>query len=263
LHDLPGVGLNLQEHPAAAVVYAASGPFAFDSQLRFDRMAAAVIQWALAGTGPVSRLPITCMAFVKTREGLDRPDIQLLFSPTGMDAVVWFPGVRKGKGHVLSLAGTLLRPQSRGWVKLRSADPADPPRILINLLADPEDLASLRRSIRFTREFMSAQPAAGLVARELIPGPDISSDEALNAYLRATTTTAHHPTSTCAMGIGEDAVVDAELKVRGIEGLRVVDASVMPRIIGGNTNAPAIMIAEKGADLILGRTLAPSAAERA
>ena len=257
-HNLPGVGRNLQEHPNVAVAFAALGPFAFESQLRFDRMALAILRWALLRTGPLAHLPVSAMAFLKTREGLDLPDVQVLFSPVSMDGEVWFPGIRKGKGHTLSIMATLSRPESRGWVKLRSNDPKDPPRILINLFQQPADLATLRRSIRLIRDFFSTAPAAGLVGRELIPGPDLQSDTALDGYMRATSITAHHPTSTCAMGLGEDAVVDAELKVRGLEGLRVVDASIMPRIVTGNTNAPTIMIAEKGSDLILSRKLEPA-----
>ena len=253
--DLPGVGRNLQEHPATAILYAANGPIAFESQLRFDRLAVAALEWALFGTGPISRLPISAMAFMKTREGLEWPDVQVLFSPVAMDANVWFPLVRPGKGHRLAIAPTLLRPESRGWVRLRSADPKDPPRIQLNLFKEPADLTTLRRAIGLVRDFMSTQPAAGLVGDELIPGAGVASDEALAAHLRAATGTAHHATSTCAMGIGEDAVVDAELRVRGLRGLRVADASVMPRIVGGNTNAPAIMIGEKAADLIRGRSL--------
>ena len=257
-HDLPGVGRNLQEHPSTAVIYAASGPIAYESQLRFDRMALAVLRWTLFGTGPIARLPVSAMAFLKTREGLERPDMQFLFSPVAMDARVWFPLVRKGRGHTLSLAATLSRPLSRGWVKLRSADPRDPPRILINLFDQPEDLATLRRGVRWLRQFMATPPASGLVRQELFPGEAVQTDAALDAHIRATAMTAHHPTSTCAMGIGAEAVVDAELKVWGIEGLRVADASIMPLIVGANTNAPAIMIAEKAADLILGKSLEPA-----
>ncbi len=199
------------------------------------------------------------MAFLKTREGLELPDIQMLFSPVAMDARVWFPLVRKGSGHILSIAATLLRPESRGWVRLRSADPADPPRIQFNLFEQPADLATFRRSIRLIRDFFSTPPVDGVVGGELFPGADVSSDEALDAHLRATTETAHHPTSTCAMGVDQEAVVDADLRVRGLQGLRVADASVMPRIVGGNTNAPTIMIGEKASDLILGRTLEPAA----
>ena len=258
-HDLPGVGRNLQEHPNAGVAYDAHGPIAFESQLRFDRIALAAVEWALFKTGPLAKLPISAMAFLKTREGLQLPDVQVLFSPVAMDGEVWFPLIRKGKGHVLSIAATLARPESRGWVRLRSSDPREAPRIQINLFEQPADLATLRRAIRLVRDFFSTQPAAGLVDREIFPGADAQSDAALDAHIRATSGTAHHPTSTCAMGLGADAVVDAQLKVRGLEGLRVIDASVMPRIITGNTNAPTIMIAEKGSDLILGRTLEPAA----
>ena len=255
VHDLPGVGRNLQEHPSAAVAYAASGPFCFDSELRLDRMAASVIRWALTGTGPVARLPVSAMAFLKTREGLERPDVQVLFSPVGMDAQVWFPGLRRGKGHVISIVMSLCRPESRGWVKLRSADPADPPRIRINLLEAPADVAAITRAIRLVRDLFATRPASGLVSAELFPGPAVRTDAEIEASLRATCMTAHHPTSTCAMGLGPEAVVDAALKVRGLEGLRIADASVMPLIVGGNTNAPAIMIAEKASDLILGKTM--------
>ena len=257
-HDLPGVGRNLQEHPAAAVMYAASGPIAFESRLRFDRMALSALQWALFGTGVISRLPISAMAFMKTREGLDLPDVQVLFSPVAMDARVWFPLVRRGRGHRLAIAPTLLRPESRGWMKLRSGDPRDAPRIQLNLFKEPADLATLRRAIRMIRDFFSTQPAAGLVDGELSPGPDVISDAALDAHLRGAAGVAHHPTSTCAMGIGDEAVVGADLKVRGLQGLRIADASVMPRIIGGNTNAPAIMIGEKASDMILGKSLPPA-----
>ena len=255
VHDLPGVGRNLQEHPSTALSYATSGPFSFESQLRLDRLTLAAARWALFRTGPVARLPVSAMAFVKTREGLERPDVQLLFSPVGMDAVVWAPLLRRGKGHLLSMAVCLLRPDSRGWVKLRSPDPRDPPRIQINLFAEPADAATLARGIAFVRSFLATAPASSLVGEELFPGAGIASQAELEAHLRATAATAHHPTSSCAMGTGEDAVVDAELKVRGLEGLRVADASVMPRIIGGNTNAPTIMIAEKAADLVLGRSV--------
>jgi choline dehydrogenase len=147
------------------------------------------------------------------------------------------------------VANVLLHPRSRGWVKLRSADPKDKPLIQFNLLQAEEDRAALRRYIEFTRDFFATQPAAGLVSREALPGPDAEID----AFVRSRVGTAMHPTSTCAMGVGADAVLDAELRVRGVSGLRVIDCSSMPTIPGGNTNIPAIMIAEKAADLILGK----------
>ncbi|PTS88731.1 hypothetical protein DBR17_04185 [Sphingomonas sp. HMWF008] len=253
VQDLPGVGRNLQEHASIGMVYRASGRFTFDRELRLDRFALSLARWELFGTGPASGLPVGAQGFVRTREGLDRPDVQLLINPLAMDSHVWFPGWRKRRGDFISLSNVLLHPESRGAVRLRSANPADKPAIHFNLLSTEGDRASLRRFLRFTRDFLNTAPASDLIAQELAPGPDITSDAALDAYVRARIGTAMHPTSTCAMGAGTEAVVDATLAVRGIDGLRVVDCSIMPTIVGGNTNAPAIMIAEKAADMILGR----------
>ena len=252
LHDLPGVGRNLQDHASIGVGYDASGPFGFDSQLRLDRMVRSVVEWQLFGSGVIGNLPVGAQGFIRTQEGLDRPDLQILVSPVAMDAKVWFPGWRAPRGHAFSVANVLLHPQSSGWVKLRSADPKDKPRIQFNLLSTEADRASFRRFIRLTRDFFATHPAAGLVAREVMPGAAVQSDAEIDAYVRARIGTAMHPTSTCSMGTGPDAVLDTELRVRGVGGLRVVDCASMPTIVGGNTNAPAIMIAEKGADLILG-----------
>jgi choline dehydrogenase len=146
----------------------------------------------------------------------------------------------------------LLHPESRGWVKLRSADPKDKPLIQFNLLQTQNDRAAFRRYVRLTRKFFSTQPAAALVAREIMPGAAVQTDAEIDAFVRARIGTAMHPTSTCAMGTGPEAVLDSELGVHGLSGLRVVDCSAMPTIVGGNTNVPAIMIAEKAADIILG-----------
>ena len=152
------------------------------------------------------------------------------------------------------MACVLLHPQSRGKVSLHSADPQAPPRIQLNVLQAEADRRGLRDIVRFVRRFFATRPAAGLVGAEQFPGAAIQSDADLDAHLRRTVATAMHPTSTCAMGTGPMAVVDGELRVRGLDGLRIADASVMPTIVGGNTNAPTIMIAEKAVDLILGRT---------
>ena len=260
VRDLPGVGRNLQDHPAIAMMYDASGDFTFDRELRLDRMLLSVAKWKLFGTGSVAGLPVGAQGFIRTREGLDRPDDQLLISPVAMDARLWFPGWRKRRGDVFSVSNVLLHPESRGSVTLRSADPHEKPRILFNLLGTEGDRASFRRFVRFTREFMGTAPASELVTRELLPGADVTSDTAIDAYVRQAVGTAMHPTSTCTMGQGAEAVVDEALKVHGIEGLRVVDCSIMPIVPGGNTNAPAIMVAEKAADMILGRTAMARAA---
>jgi choline dehydrogenase len=145
-------------------------------------------------------------------------------------------------------------------VKLRSSDPKAPPRVLLNLLDQPSDLETLRSVVRSTREFFATKPASELIESEAIPGPAVQSDSQIDAFIRSAIGTAMHPTSTCSMGTGADAVTDAQLKVHGLEGLRVVDASVMPRIVGGNTNAPTIMLAEKAADMILGKPPLPASA---
>lgn len=249
-HDLPGVGRNLQDHASIGMVYDASGPFTFDRELRLDRMLLSVLRWHLQGTGVIADLPVGAQGFVRTGEGEERPDLQFLVSPVAMDARVWLPGWRRPRGHAFSVASVLLHPRSRGWVRLRSADPRAKPLIQLNLLQAQEDRAALRRYVRFTRQFFATQPAAGLIRREVLPGAAVQSDEEIDAYIRSRVGTAMHPTSTCAMGVGPEAVLDAELRVRGLAALRIVDCSSMPLIVGGNTHAPVIMLAEKAADLI-------------
>jgi choline dehydrogenase len=249
VHDLPEVGRNLQDHASIRGLYEASGAFTFDRELRFDRMAIAAARWQLFGSGPLTQMPIGAQGFVRTREGLDRPDLQILVSSVAMDANVWFPGIRKRRGDYLAVASVLLHPESTGSVTLRSKDPRDKPAIRFNLLATEGDRAAFRRIVRFTRDLFDRPTAAALVKQELLPGPDVQSDAEIDAFVRGVIGTAMHPTSTCAIG----PVVDEALRVHGIAGLRIADASVMPIIVGGNTNAPAIMIAEKAADMILGQ----------
>ncbi|MGH8217616.1 MAG: GMC family oxidoreductase [Steroidobacteraceae bacterium] len=259
VHDLPGVGKGLQDHQSVGVVFEASGRITFESQLRLDRLLVSVLRWQLFGTGPVADLPVGAQGFLRLSPDTAGADVQFLVSPVSMLARPWFPGWRKGAGHLFATANVVLHPDTRGEVTLRSADPRDPPRILFNLLGAPRDRETLRRMVRFTRQFFATAPACELVRRELIPGASLQSDTDLDAHLRRSVATAMHPTSTCAMGVEGLAVVDPQLAVRGLKALRVVDASVMPRIVGGNTNAPVIMIAEKASDLILGRPPLPPA----
>jgi choline dehydrogenase len=253
VHALPGVGSNLQDHQSLGVMFSSRLPCTFETQLRADRFALSLLRWLLFRSGPVGDLPVAAQGFVRTAPGLDRPDLQMLVSPVSMAARPWFPLWRRGAGHVLSIACVLSHPVSRGQVSLRSADPRDPPRVQLGLLQAEQDRLSLRRIVRFVRRYFATASAAALVSTELLPGAAVQSDEDIDAYVRRSLGTAMHPVGTCAMGTGPDAVVDAQLRVHGLEGLRVVDASVMPTIIGGNTNAPVIMIAEKAVDMILGR----------
>jgi choline dehydrogenase len=252
-HALPGVGANLQDHQSLSVDFAASGDFCFDSQLRLDRLALSVLQWKMFRNGILARSPISAQGLVRTSPGLDRPDLQMLVAPVSIFARPWFPGWRKGSGQTISNACVLLHPQSRGKVSLHSSDPRTKPKIQLNLLAAEADRTGLRNIVKFARRFFSSAPASELVREELSPGPRVCSDADIDAWLRANLRTAMHPTSTCAMGTDDMAVVDGQLRVHGLSGLRIADASIMPDIVGGNTNAPTIMVAEKAVDLILGR----------
>jgi choline dehydrogenase len=185
--------------------------------------------------------------------------MQFQVSAVSMMAQPWFPGWRSSPGHHFTPVALQLRPHGRGEVRLRSADPKDAPRIRQGLFQHEADRDFARRMFAFIREFFATEPASGLVSAELLPGPGATSQEAIDAHISATIQTGMHPAATCAMGTGDQAVLDAELKVRGVEGLRVVDCASMPNVVAGNTNAPAIMIAEKAADMILGRAPPPPA----
>ena len=251
--DLPGVGKNLQEHILTFVQFKTKDPVTFMKELRWDKLAVATLQWLATKSGPMANQPLTALGFVKSRPDLERPDLEIFCNPVRLDADVWFPVIKPALEHAFESCPSLLHPHSRGEVTLRSANPADHPRILFNFLKDPEDRRAMREGIRIVREMYSKGPLGEMIERELKPGPGVTSDADLDAYVRSSMDLDHHPTSTCMMGSDAMSVVDPQLKVHGIEALRVVDASVMPRVNGGHTNAPTVMIAEKAADLIRGR----------
>ena len=248
--DRPAVGQNLQDHVNTFVTFNCGKPVSFDSEMRFDRMTRAVFRWLTVKTGRAASLPIQCVGFLRTRPESERPDIELLVSPVGPDAHLWFPGVRRPLGHRYSSRIAVLHPKSRGRVTLRSADPADKPLILWNLFDDPTDLETLREGVKAVRRIIATEPLASVIADEVRPGPGVDTDAKIDEFLRRHCETAHHPAGTCRMGSDDDAVVDAGLRVRGIDGLRVADCSIMPDVVGSNTNAPTIMIAEKASDMI-------------
>jgi choline dehydrogenase len=259
VHDLPGVGKNLSEHVVFHVQFALKQPITFLSRLRADKVAMSVLRWAMFGTGDFATQALTALAFVRSRADLERPDIQLFFNSTRMDAKVWFPGITPRQQHMLEGYPSLNYPESRGEVRLRSADPRDPPRIWLNFLGTEQDRATARECIRLVRRVYNTPPLGDLIESETSPGVNVVSDADIDAFTRRTAEVGHHPVGTCAMGTGEMAVVDSQLRVRGLSGLRVVDASIMPTVPGGNTNGPTIMIAERAADLIAGkRPLAPA-----
>lgn len=250
--DLAGIGRNLAEHPNILNEYELHGSEGLTRHLRLDRALIAAGRWFVGGTGPFAHTGTAANVFLRTLDGLDRPDIQLICLPVSNNADLWMPGVMETPSSRLSARAGPLHPRSRGWVRLRSDDPADPPRIRFNLLAEPEDMATMLRALAVSRSIYAQSPMRELIRRELRPGPEVRSEAELRDYVRANADHRSHPVGTCRMGVDDEAVVDAELKVRGIDGLRIADASVMPELPSGNTNLPAIMIGEKAADLIRG-----------
>jgi choline dehydrogenase len=253
LADRPGVGGNLSEHANLSMEFAAQRPITFIRQLRLDRVVISCLRWALSGTGPLATQLNSCNVVIRTRAHLDRPDVQFMANPLRFDAHIWFPGVWPEQSHVFWAGIVALHPRSRGWVRLRSADPHELPAVTLNLLSDPEDLATLRAGLRAARRIYRTPPQGELTGPERLPGEALQSDAELDDFIRQTANVAMHPVGTCAMGTGPNAVVDPQLRVIGVGRLRVVDASVMPTVPGGNTHASTVMIAEKAADIIRGR----------
>ncbi len=214
----------------------------------------ASLRWYLFGSGPFSGNGAYANIFLRTDPRLDRPDVQIICAALGFDSDLWFPGVTKAPVHRYTVSPAALHPQSRGWVKLRSSNPADPPRIRFNMLTERADMDTMIAGFKASREVFAQAPMKDLVDGSHWPDSSVKTDAQIEAFLRDGTGPMHHPVGTCTMGIGADAVIDAELRVRGIEGMRVADASVMPDETSGNTNIPAIMVGEKAADLIRGRT---------
>jgi choline dehydrogenase len=255
LHDSAGVGRNLQEHPTASLEWNAKEPVTFLNQLRWDRILFNTARWALSGTGTMATQVNSCNVVIRTAEHLERPDLQIMVNPIRFDAMPWFPGVRAVQEHVFWAGLVQLHPESRGWVELKSADPREIAAITLNVMAEEADREQMRRAIRTARRIYNTRPMGDLLASERTPGEAVQSDDELDAFVRANCYLAQHPVGTCAMGMGDHSVVDPELRVIGVENLRVVDASVMPTVPGGNTNLPCIMIGEKAADLMKGQSL--------
>jgi choline dehydrogenase len=256
--DRPGVGENLSEHATASMEFEATRPVTFLKQLRMDRLTLSALRWAALGSGPLASQLNSCNVVIRTREDLDRPDIQIMANPIRFNAQPWFPGLTPKQIHVFWAGIVALHPQSRGWVRLKSTDPRELPAVTLNLLSDPADLATLRAGIRAARRIYHTPPQGDLTGAELMPGEQVHTDDELDAFIRETIYVSMHPVGTCAIGAGKQAVVDPQLRVIGVDGLRVIDASVMPTVPGANTNAAVIMIAERAADLIKGNVLPPA-----
>ena len=259
--DRPGVGENLQDHYVLANAYRLKpGTISVNELTRGTRFLGETLKYIFQRKGLLTLSAAHIAVFCKSRPELSSPDIQFHILPatpdvqkmaeTGVMELEALPG--------LTIAPCQVRPESRGTIKIQSSNPSEYPSIQPNYLSDPIDQAVAVASLRWGRKIASQPALAKWIESELLPGPDFTSDEALLGFARMAGSTIYHPVGTCQMGTGPNAVVDPQLRVIGVEGLRVVDASIMPRLVSGNTNAPTIMIAEKAADMILGK--APASA---
>jgi choline dehydrogenase/4-pyridoxate dehydrogenase len=249
---LPGVGRNLQDHASVILMYQRREPGPFFAMMRYDRIARAVVKAYLFGKGFAADVPGGIVAFLKTSAQLALPDTQILLTAAPLGAWPYLKPFKAPFVDGFASRIVMLHPESRGEVTLQSRDPKAHPRILQRFLSRDADWRAVRAGVRIARE-IAAQPAMRpFIGREIAPGSAQASDAQIDAHIRSTAITVHHPAGTCKMGAESDesAVVDPELKVRGVAALRIVDASVMPELVSGNINAAVIMIAEKAADLI-------------
>ncbi len=242
IHDLPGVGKNLQDHVMVSVGYLCTKPVTMATAESLPNL----IRYFVLKRGPLVSNVAEAGIFLRTCETSQRPDLQLLFGP----AYYVNHGLTPRKDHCFGFGPTLITPENRGSISLKSSNPLDPPAIRANYLSTVADMRVIIEGVKLSRQLAQQQPLAKFRGEELHPGIAAQSDAEITEFIRAEAQTLYHPVGTCKMGHDALAVVDSHLQVHGIERLRVVDASVMPRIIAGNTNAPTIMIAEKAADMI-------------
>jgi choline dehydrogenase len=262
LVDAPGVGENLQDHYVMSVTYRLkAGTVSVNELTKGPRFVGEAMKYLFQRKGLLTLSAAHIAAFCKSRPDLASPDIQFHILPATMDVekLVNEQKMELEGAPGLTIAPCQVRPESRGTIRIVSADPTVYPSIQPNYLSNPLDQEVAVASLKWSRAIAGQPALKPYVEHELMPGPNFQSDEALLEYARMSGSTIYHPVGTCQMGHGPNAVVDPQLNVRGVEGLRVVDASVMPRLVSGNTNAPTIMIAEKAADMILGKTAAMAA----
>ncbi|MNJ25647.1 Oxygen-dependent choline dehydrogenase [compost metagenome] len=254
-HDLPGVGENLQDHSEIYIQYACKEPVTLNGKMNLLGKALIGLRWLLFKDGLGASNHFEAGGFIRSSKGLRWPDIQFHFLPAAMR----YDGDKPFKGHGFMVLTGPNKPKSRGHVRALSADPYQHPEIRFNYLESEADREGFRRCVRLTREII-AQPAMDRFrGEELAPGPQVQTDEQIDAFVRANMESTMHPCGSCRMGEDDMAVVDSSLRVRGLQGLRVIDSSVFPSEPNGNLNAPTIMLAERAADLVRGREpLAPA-----
>ncbi len=255
--DRPGVGENLQDHLEIYLQMTCTQPVSLYKHLNLISKGLIGAQWLFFKQGLGTTNHFESCAFIRSKAGVQYPDIQYHFLPVA----IRYDGKSPVKAHGFQAHVGPMRSKSRGWVKIQSSDPKDAPRILFNYLSDPSDMEDFRTCIRLSREIFSQSAFDGFRGEEIAPGADVSSDDALDGFIREHVESAYHPSGTCRMGARDDAmaVVDPENRVIGVDGLRLADSSIMPRITNGNLNGPTLMIGEKASDHILGRDpLAPS-----
>mgnify|MGYP001367781450 CR=1 FL=1 len=251
--DLPGVGQNLQDHLELYIQYECTRPITLYSAMHPLKKARIGIEWYLFKTGLGATNHFESGGFIRSRPGVPYPDLQYHFLPMAIN----YDGSRPTDRHGFQAHVGPMRSKSRGWIKLRSADPRDPPIIQPNCMSHEDDWVEMRAAVKLTREIFAQKAFDPYRGRELKPGPEVRTDAEIDAFVRDFAESAYHPSCACRMGTDAMAVVDGEARVHGVEGLRIVDSSIMPTIVTGNLNAPTIMIGEKVADMILGREPLP------
>lgn len=249
-HDLPGVGENLMDHLEVYVQQACTRPITLYSEQGMLAKARIGLEWLLTRKGLGASNHFEAGAHIRSRAGVSYPDLQMHFLPIAIS----YDGTTLAEGHGFQVHVGPKRSKSRGWVRLDAERPDGPPKVRFNYMSHPEDWEEMRAGIRLTREVFAQAAFDPYRGEELAPGPEAQSDEALDAFIKAKVESAYHPCGTCRMGTDALAVVDPECRVRGVEGLRVVDSSIMPQATAGDLNAPTLMLAERAADLIRGRS---------
>jgi len=254
VHDLPQVGHGLRDHSSAAIQVRTKDPTSYGVSARATpRNIWNIIEYALARKGPIGGNVFEATGFIRSSGATDRPDLQLVFMPAHRNA----NGFALPLGHGYGILSIAARPKSVGKVALASANPHDAPLIDPDFLGHPDDIVVIRDGLKLARRLLASRHFERYRGWEILPGPDVQTDDEWDDYIRRTAVTVHHPGCSCRMGTDPEAVVDPELRVKGVENLRVADASIFPTLVAGNTNAAVVMIAEKAADMMLGRAPLP------